>query len=223
MFLGLDLGTSAVKALLMDANGNVVASRSSPLTVERPHQGWSEQDPESWWLATQKAVAELKQIDPSSLAAVRAIGLSGQMHGLTALDHAMKPLRAAILWNDARAAPQAERMDGTDPEFRRIGGNAVMHGFTAPKAVWMAENEPDLLAATRMILLPKDYLRLCLTGETVSEMSDAAGTLWLDVGARDWSDRLLERCGLTRDQMPRLVEEAPYPAGFARKSPRPGH
>ena len=206
MFLGLDLGTSAVKALLMDANGNVVASRSSPLTVERPHQGWSEQDPESWWLATQKAVAELKQIDPSSLAAVRAIGLSGQMHGLTALDHAMKPLRAAILWNDARAAPQAERMDGTDPEFRRIGGNAVMPGFTAPKAVWMAENEPDLLAATRMILLPKDYLRLCLTGETVSEMSDAAGTLWLDVGARDWSDRLLERCGLTRDQMPRLVE-----------------
>ena len=206
MFLGLDLGTSAVKALLADADGNVVASRSAPLTVERPHQGWSEQDPESWWRATQKAVAELKQENPSLLAAVRAIGLSGQMHGLTALDSAMKPLRPAILWNDTRSASQATRMDDTHPEFRAIGGNAVMPGFTAPKAVWMSEHEPELLAATAMILLPKDYLRLCLTGETVSEMSDAAGTLWLDVGARDWSDRLLELCGLTRRQMPRLVE-----------------
>ena len=129
MFLGLDLGTSAVKALLMDANGNVVASRSSPLTVERPHQGWSEQDPESWWLATQKAVAELKQIDPSSLAAVRAIGLSGQMHGLTALDHAMKPLRAAILWNDARrAAGRTHGWHGSRiPQDRRQCRDAWFH------------------------------------------------------------------------------------------------
>ena len=206
MFLGLDLGTSAVKALLADDDGNVVASRSTPLSVERPHQGWSEQDPASWWQATQQAVAALKQANPSSLAAVRAIGLSGQMHGLTALDPAMKPLRPAILWNDTRSAPQAARMDETHPEFRRIGGNAVMPGFTAPKAVWMAEHESDLLVATRMILLPKDYLRFRLTGETVSEMSDAAGTLWLDIGARDWSDRLLELFGLTPDQMPRLVE-----------------
>ena len=141
MFLGLDLGTSAVKALLADADGNVVASRSAPLTVERPHHGWSEQDPESWWRATQKSVAELKRENPSLLAAVRAIGLSGQMHGLTALDSAMKPLRPAILWNDTRSAPQATRMDDTHPEFRAIGGNAVMPGFTAPKAVWMSEHE----------------------------------------------------------------------------------
>ena len=113
-------------------------------------------------------------------------------------------------------------MDDTHPEFRAIGGNAVMPGFTAPKAVWMAEHEPDLLAATAMILLPKDYLRLCLTGETVSEMSDAAGTLWLDVGARDWSDRLLERCGLTRRQMPRLVEGSAVSVAFGKISQRPG-
>ena len=206
MFLGLDLGTSAVKALLVDGDGTVIASRSAPLSVERPYQGWSEQDPDSWWQATQKAVAALRQDNASSLAAVRAIGLSGQMHGLTALDSAMKPVRPAILWNDTRSAPQAARMDDVHAEFREIGGNAVMPGFTAPKAVWMAEHEPELLAVTQMILLPKDYLRLCLTGEAVSEMSDAAGTLWLDVGARDWSDRLLEHCGLTRLQMPRLVE-----------------
>ena len=206
MFLGLDLGTSAVKALLADSDGNVVASKSAPLSVQRPHQGWSEQDPESWWQATQQAVAELKHEVPSLLAGVRAIGLSGQMHGLTALDAAMKPLRPAILWNDTRSAPQAKRMDDTHPEFRAIGGNAVMPGFTAPKTVWMAEHEPELLDATKMILLPKDYLRLCLTGETVSDMSDAAGTLWLDVGARDWSDQLLKLCGLSRDQMPSLVE-----------------
>ena len=206
MFLGLDLGTSAVKALLVDAGGLAVTSQSAPLSVSRPHQGWSEQDPEAWWQAADLAVRQIRQTHPRELAAVVGIGLSGQMHGLTALDSAQHPLRPAILWNDTRSAPQAARLDASHPEFRAIGGNAVMSGFTAPKAVWMAESEPDLLAATSMILLPKDYLRLRLTGETVSEMSDAAGTLWLDVAARDWSDTLLGLCGLDRSNMPRLVE-----------------
>lgn len=206
MFLGLDLGTSAVKALLVDAAGHPIASHSAVLSVSRPHQGWSEQDPDTWWQAADMAVRQLKQTQPAELAAVTAIGLSGQMHGLTALDSAMRPLRPAILWNDTRSAPQAARLDASHPEFRSIGGNAVMPGFTAPKAVWMAEAEADLFAATKMILLPKDYLRLRMTGEAVSEMSDAAGTLWLDVAARDWSDRLLGLCGLDRSNMPRLVE-----------------
>ena len=206
MFLGLDLGTSAVKALLVDAEGQAIANHSAPLSVNRPHQGWSEQDPEAWWQAADLAVRRIKQAHPRELAAVVGIGLSGQMHGLTALDSALQPLRPAILWNDTRAAPQAARLDASHPEFRAIGGNAVMPGFTAPKAVWMAETEPDLFAVTSMILLPKDYLRLRLTGESVSEMSDAAGTLWLDVAARDWSDTLLGLCGLDRSNMPRLVE-----------------
>jgi xylulokinase len=206
MFLGLDLGTSAVKALLVDENGHPVASQSAPLAVSRPHQGWSEQDPEEWWQSATLAVRKLGQSNPREIAAVTAIGLSGQMHGLTALDSAMRPLRPAILWNDTRSAPQATRLDRSHPEFRTTGGNAVMPGFTAPKAVWMAEAEAELFAATAMVLLPKDYLRLRMTGEAVSEMSDAGGTLWLDVAARDWSDRLLELCGLNRSNMPRLVE-----------------
>lgn len=206
MFLGLDLGTSAVKALLVDENGQPVGSQSAPLAISRPYQGWSEQNPEDWWQAATLAVRKLGQTNPRELAAVTAIGLSGQMHGLTALDSAMRPLRPAILWNDTRSAPQATRLDQSHPEFRTTGGNAVMPGFTAPKAVWMAEAEAGLFAATAMVLLPKDYLRLRMTGEAVSEMSDASGTLWLDVAARDWSDRLLELCGLTRSNMPRLVE-----------------
>lgn len=206
MFLGLDLGTSAVKALLADGGGGVLASESVALEVNRPHQGWSEQDPDSWWQAADGAVRKLKGTHPKQLAAVTAIGLSGQMHGLTALDSTSNPLRPAILWNDTRSATQAAQLDRSHPEFRATGGNAVMPGFTAPKATWMAETEPDLFARTSMILLPKDYLRLRMTGEAVSEMSDASGTLWLDVAARDWSDRLLELCGLDRTQMPRLVE-----------------
>ena len=206
MFLGLDLGTSAVKAILVGADGAVITSHAVPLSVSRPHQGWSEQDADSWWQAADHAVRQLRQTHPRHLAAVKAIGLSGQMHGLTALDSAMRPLRPAILWNDTRSAAQAASLDKSDPAFRSIGGNAVMPGFTAPKAVWMAECEPALFASIEMILLPKDYLRLRMTGEAVSEMSDAAGTLWLDVAARDWSDTLLGLCGLDRTQMPRLVE-----------------
>ena len=215
MFLGIDLGTSAVKALLVDEHGTVVASQSAALSVSRPHQGWSEQDPGSWWQAADLAVRQLGREQAAGIAAVRAIGLSGQMHGLTALDAAQRPLRPAILWNDTRSSAQAARLDSTYPEFREIGGNAVMPGFTAPKAVWMAEAEPESFSSTALILLPKDYLRLRMTGEAVSDMSDAAGTLWLDVAARDWSDRLLELCGLDRSNMPRLVEGS-APSGQLR-------
>lgn len=206
MFLGLDLGTSAIKALLVDAQGTIIGSQHAPLPVIRPHAGWSEQDPDDWWQATNNVVLALRDTHPREMAAVQAVGLSGQMHGLVALDADDGVLRPAILWNDMRSALQASRMDTGSPIFRRCAGNAVMPGFTAPKAVWMAEQEPHLFKHIRTILLPKDYLRLRMTGEKISEMSDAAGTLWLDVAARDWSDELLDASGLTRATMPRLVE-----------------
>ena len=215
MYLGLDLGTSAVKALLADETGMVIGSRSASLAVSRPQAGWSEQDPQQWWQATCAAATALAGDFPSQMAAVRAIGLSGQMHGLTALDAADQVIRPCILWNDTRAAAQAEHMDSTMPLFRGIGGNAVMPGFTAPKAVWMAENEPDGFARIATVLLPKDYLRFRMCGERMSDMSDSAGTLWMDVAARGWSDALLEACGLTRSQMPGLVEGG-APAGRLR-------
>ena len=216
MYLGIDLGTSAVKALLVDAEGAIVDSRSAALAVSRPHPGWSEQDPDHWWQATSDAVMALGASRASQMAAVKTIGLSGQMHGLTALDAAGNVIRPAILWNDTRTAAQAARLDAEMPEFRMVGGNAVMPGFTAPKAVWMQECEPALFAAIDTILLPKDYLRFRMSGERLSEMSDSAGTLWLDVTRRAWSDDLLAACGLTVDQMPGLVEGT-APAGRLRR------
>lgn len=215
MYLGIDIGTSAVKIIMMNEAGAIGASASHPLQVDRPHPGYSEQDPKSWWQAVDAAMAELAQQKPTEMSAVKAIGLSGQMHGLVALDDHGHVLRPAILWNDTRCAIEADELDKNVPAFREIGGNAVMAGFTAPKAEWMRRHEPDLFAQIKTILLPKDYVRYCLSGEMVAEMSDAAGTLWLDVARRDWSEALLSACGLSRDQMPRLVEGADVSATLA--------
>ncbi|MDV7270041.1 xylulokinase [Thioclava sp. A2] len=205
MFLGLDLGTSGLKALLINDAQQIVAQHTAALTVSRPHEGWSEQAPADWIVACETAIEAIRAEAPAALAALKGIGLSGQMHGATLLDGADQPLRPCLLWNDTRAQAQAERLDA-DPQFREISGNIVFAGFTAPKVMWVAETEPSTFEKTRKILLPKDYLRLWLTGEHVSEMSDAAGTSWLDTGARDWSDALLEASGMRRDQMPALVE-----------------
>ena len=212
MYLGLDLGTSGLKGLVIDASGAVVAEASAPLTVARPHPGWSEQDPADWIAAGESVLRALAtQID---MAAIAGIGLSGQMHGATVLDASDKVLRPCILWNDTRAHLEATELDA-DLRFRAQSGNIVFPGFTAPKLVWMARNEPDLFAQAAKVLLPKDYLRLWLTGHHVAEMSDAAGTSWLDVGARDWSDDLLAATDLTRDHMPALVEGS-APSGGVR-------
>ncbi|MGF6173604.1 xylulokinase [Ensifer sp. 4252] len=205
MYLGLDLGTSGVKAMLMDDNQRIVGSASGALDVSRPHSGWSEQDPADWIKATEEAIAGLKTAHPEALAAVRGIGLSGQMHGATLLDADDKVLRPCILWNDTRSFREAAALDA-DPQFRAITGNIVFPGFTAPKLVWVRENEPDLFAKVRWVLLPKDYLRLWLTGEHMSEMSDSAGTAWLDTGKRRWSESLLSATGMEERQMPDLVE-----------------
>lgn len=206
MYLGLDIGTSAVKAILIDGDQKLVGSASSPLTVERPHASWSEQDPDSWWQACEKAMDQLSAEHGDKMPSVRGIGLSGHMHGATLLDASDQPLRPCILWNDGRSARQCEDLEASEPRFLTLGGNRVMPGFTAPKLQWVRENEPDIFDRTKKVLLPKDYVRLKLTGEHAGDMSDSAGTLWLDVAKRDWSDDLLAATGLTRDHMPRLVE-----------------
>lgn len=203
MFLGIDIGTSGVKAVALDERGGVVATGVAALTVQRPHPLWSEQHPDAWWDATQAAV---RAIDPAVRRAVRGIGIAGQMHGATLLGEDDRPLRPAILWNDGRSEAECKALEATVPDLHAIAGNLAMPGFTAPKLLWVAKHEPETFAATRTVLLPKDEVRLRMTGEMVSDMSDSAGTLWLDVAARDWSDEILAATGLTREQMPQLVE-----------------
>ena len=203
MFLGIDIGTSGVKAIVMDEAGCVVSQATATLSVSRPQPLWSEQNPTEWWRATQEAVHALPR---QHRAAVRAIGLSGQMHGATLLDANDKPIRPAILWNDGRSEDACRELENRVPNLHRIAGNLAMPGFTAPKLIWMSEHEPDAFQRVEKVLLPKDYVRLLMTGTYASEMSDSAGTLWMDVGGRDWSDQLLEACGLSRAHMPELFE-----------------
>lgn len=203
MFLGIDIGTSGVKAVVIDTHGAVVGQGVAALTVQRPQPLWSEQDPADWWTATSAAV---QAIDPAIRRAVRGLGLAGQMHGATLLGADDRPLRPAILWNDGRSFAQCSALEAQVPDLRDISGNIAMPGFTAPKLRWVREQEPDIFAATRTVLLPKDYVRLLMTGDKASDMSDSAGTLWLDVAKRAWSDRLLDACSLSTSHMPRLVE-----------------
>ena len=206
MYLGLDLGTSELKALLLTDDHRIVGVAGAALTVSRPHPLWSEQSPSQWWSALEQVMQALRAAHPEELAAVRAIGLSGQMHGAVLLDADDEVLRPAILWNDGRSAAQCDALTAAVPRLGEITGNLAMPGFTAPKLSWVREHEPALFDQVRRVLLPKDWLRLMLSGEAVSEMSDASGTLWLDVGRRDWSDDMLATTGLTRAHMPRLVE-----------------
>lgn len=203
MYLGIDIGTSCVKAVVTAESGEVLAQSSADLTVSRPHPLWSEQAPADWTLATHKAVLG---IDATLRAEVRGIGLAGQMHGATLLGSDDKPLRPAILWNDGRSFAECAALEAAEPRSRAITGNIAMPGFTAPKLAWVRAHEPDVFAATRTVLLPKDYVRLALTGEKASDMSDAAGTLWLDMAARAWSGELLAATGLDETHMPRLYE-----------------
>ncbi len=207
MYLGIDVGTSGVKAVLMDDGGLVVDQASAPLPVSRPQPLWSEQDPADWWAATNAAVSDL---DRDKRKAVKAIGLSGQMHGATLLGADNRALRPAILWNDGRSAAQCAALEEAIPDLGQITGNRAMPGFTAPKLQWVREHEPDVFAQVKTVLLPKDYVRLRMTGEMASDMSDSAGTLWLDVAARDWSDVMLTATGLDRSHMPKLFEGSAF-------------
>lgn len=214
-YLGIDVGTSAVKAILVDERQAAVAESDVPLQVSRPHELWSEQDPEIWWAAVQSALDQLRNQAEAALADIRGIGLSGQMHGAVLLDESNRPLRPAILWNDGRSFREAQELGERHPKLSHAMGVIPMPGFTAPKLVWLARHEPEIFRAVRKVMLPKDYIRLKLTGEIVTEMSDAAGTWWLDEARRDWSDAALAATGLSRDHMPRLVEGS-QPSGTLR-------
>jgi xylulokinase len=206
MYLGIDLGTSEVKVLLLAPDGRAIGTAGSPFTVSRPHPRWAEQDPADWWDGTRRALSALREKHPHEFAQVRGIGLSGQMHGAVLLDKNDTVLRPAILWNDMRAVDECAELTARAPQLHRVAGNLAMPGFTAPKLLWVARHEPEHFRRTACVLLPKDWLRLKLTGGKVSDPSDAAGTLWLDVAKRDWSDALLDACNMTRAQMPALAE-----------------
>ena len=205
MYLGLDLGTSGLRALLVEEHGSIIGSAEASYGVAHPHSGWSEQNPADWTAACEKAMASLRAEFPTALSALRAIGVSGHMHGATLLDAAGQVLRPCMLWNDTRAHEEAQQLDAM-ASFRSVSGNIVFPGFTAPKVMWLAEHEPEIYSQIAKVLLPKDYLNFWLTGVYASDMSDSAGTSWLDVGARCWSDDLLSQSGLRQDQMPLLFE-----------------
>ncbi|HTT12938.1 MAG TPA: xylulokinase [Burkholderiaceae bacterium] len=204
--LGIDVGTSAVKVALVGDDDQVVAHASRPLTVSRPQPGFSEQDPEQWWQATCAALDELHARQRDDLAQTAAIGLSGQMHGATLIDARGSVLRPCILWNDGRSDVECAELERDWPALRTVTGNRAMPGFTAPKLRWVRKHEPEIFARTAKVLLPKAWLRWKLCGEFFEDMSDASGTLWLDVGRRRWSEDALAACGLTLEHMPRAVE-----------------
>ncbi len=219
MFVGIDIGTTSVKSVLMGEDGAIAASASSPVPVSRPRAGWSEQDPEHWWSAVCDTLDALAAAEPRRMAGVTGIGLSGHMHGATLLGADDAVLRPAILWNDGRAAAECAEIEAACPDARALTGNIAMPGFTAPKLAWVRRHEPDVFARVRKVLLPKDYVRLRLTGDYASDMSDSAGTYWLDVGRRRWSEALLAATGLDRGQMPELFEGT-EPTGRLREDLR---
>jgi xylulokinase len=205
-FLGADIGTTNVKAVLLDERERLLGHASRPLRIARPRPGWSEQDPQSWWRAFLAVCAELRDQVPNAWRRIAAIGFSGQMHAALCLDDRDRPLRPAILWNDARAQAECDALTSALPDVRRIAGVPPMAGFTAPKLLWLRKHEPKTFAALAHILLPKDYIRLRLTGEYVTDMSDAAGTLLLDQAARRWSEPIVAAAGIPPTTLPRLAE-----------------
>lgn len=208
-YLGIDLGTTATKTLLINAAGQVLATATAGYPLLQPKPGWTEQDPQQWWSAavqTVKAVMEKSQLPPS---AVRAIGLSGQMHGSVFLDHQAEVIRPALLWNDQRTQSQCDeitRRAGGREALIELVANPALTGFQAPKILWLRQHEPQAFARLHKVLLPKDDLRRRMTGDYVTDVSDASGTLLLDVVQRRWSDTLLDRLDLAPELLPQVVE-----------------
>lgn len=203
-YLGIDLGTSGLRALLVDDHGMPVGSVEQNYQISHPHSGWSEQDPNDWITALENALAEMRE-KFSQFMDLKGIGVAGHMHGATLLDAAGRVLRPCILWNDTRSHEEAAMLDQTE-RVRALSGNIVFPGFTAPKLAWVKNNEPEIFDKVDKVLLPAAFINYYLTGDFVADMSDSAGTSWFDTGARDWSDVLLEIGDMRRDQMPKLVE-----------------
>jgi xylulokinase len=209
LYLGIDVSTTGAKALLVDGKGAVVASATTPLTLSTPKPLWSEQDPHEWWSGTAKSIRTALAEARATGADVRAVGLTGQMHGLVLLDSDERVLRPAILWNDQRTGAQCdtirERMGGRSALVKATGNDALT-GFTAPKILWVRENEPDVYAKARLVLLPKDYVRLRLTGAAAMDKADGSGTLLFDLASRDWSTDVLQRLDIPRAWLPPTFE-----------------
>jgi xylulokinase len=199
--VGLDVGTTGVKALALSPEGDVLARAEEGYDLSMPRPGWAEQDPEDWWRAAERALARLGG-EPTS------IGLSGQMHGLVVLDDRDRVLRPAILWNDQRTEAECAEIEERIGLARliQLTGNRALTGFTAPKLLWLRRHEPDSYARIAHVLLPKDYVRLRLTGERASDVSDASGTLLFDVAHRRWSDELVAEFDLDPAWLPRALE-----------------
>ncbi len=206
--LGIDIGTSSVKALIWEVDGGqVLATASREYPVQQPQPGYAEQNPDDWWQATQITVREALQQVSIPADAIKGIGLSGQMHGTVCLDQAHKPLRPAIIWADTRSKAQCERLLTISPEMlaQHAPGRPAA-GFMGPTLMWLAEHEPETLAQTAAVLLPKDYVRYCMTGELATEVSDAASTWLLDVRSGQWSDWLVEQCALEMRYLPPVLQ-----------------
>ena len=206
LYIGIDLGTSAVKLLLMDQEGTVQNVVSKEYPLEFPHPGWSQQNPEDWRRAVLEGVPELlKGFDAGQVA---GIGAGGQMHGLVVLDEHDRVIRPAILWNDGRTAREVDYLNQTvgKDKLSAWTANIAFAGFTAPKVLWMREHEPENFARIKKVMLPKDYINYILTGVHCTDYSDASGMLLLDVEHKRWSKEMLDLCGLTEDQMPKLFE-----------------
>ena len=216
MFIGIDLGTSSIKMILIDQNQSILASANSSLAVQSPKDGFSEQNPQEWIDSTMECLEALKSKKPKEFSQTISIGISGQMHGATLIDKDGNVIRPCILWNDTRSYQECEEFEKQNFDVRSISGNITMPGFTAPKINWIKNNEIDNFKKIFKVLLPKDYLRFVLTGEFFSEMSDASGTLWLDIQKRKWSNQLLSCSFLEEKHMPDLVEGNEQ-TGFLKK------
>jgi xylulokinase len=208
LFLGLDVSTTGAKALLINEKGGVVSSATTPLTLSTPHPLWSEQDPRDWWTGMVKSIRQALELAGVSGSVVTAIGLTGQMHGLVLLDEHGEVLRPAILWNDQRTGAQCDEMRSRLGKQRliQITGNDALTGFTAPKILWVQQNEPEIYARARHILLPKDYIRYRLTGDYAMDKADGSGTILFDLKNRDWSPAILAALEIPANWLPPTFE-----------------
>ncbi|MBX7186449.1 MAG: xylulokinase [Vicinamibacteria bacterium] len=209
LFLGIDVSTTGAKALLIDEKGAVVASATTPLTVQTPKPLWSEQNPHEWWMGTWRSIRDVMAKAPASADEIAAVGLTGQMHGLVLLDSERRVLRPAILWNDQRTAAECDdirsRMGGK-AHLVEVTGNDALTGFTAPKILWVRKHEPEAYAKAALVLLPKDYVRLRLTDVAAMDKADGSGTLLFDLRARDWSKEVLDALEIPPAWMPETFE-----------------
>ena len=203
-FIGIDLGTSSVKVILLDSNGQVVSSVTKDYPLYFPHDGWSEQNPEDWYNEAISALGEL--LEGKEKENVVSISFSGQMHGLVMLDKDDKVIRPAILWNDSRSFKETDDLNKDKDFLLDSTGNIAFAGFTLPKLLWIKENEPENYEKIAKVMLPKDYLAYRLTGEFCTDVSDASGTLYFDVESRKWSDAILNKFGIKEEFLPKVLE-----------------